>query len=92
MQGPTAAVMSAGSAPSRIIAPTAAFTIPPSAPRQPAWAAATTRALGSAISTGAQSAARAPHISPAVPVATASASGRRAKGASAVTARAEWIW
>ncbi len=92
MQGPTAARIRAGSAPSSVIARTAAATTPPRAPRQPAWAAATTRASGSTISTGAQSAARAPHIRPGVRVATASALGRSPNGAAAVTARAEWIW
>ena len=46
--------------------------MPERAPFQPAWAAATTRATGSAISTGAQSAARAPQARPRAAVTTAS--------------------
>ena len=57
MQGPTTATIRSGRAPRLVMDETAACTTPPRAPRQPAWAAATTRASGSASSTGAQSAA-----------------------------------
>jgi hypothetical protein len=58
------------------------------APRQPAWAAATTRACGSANSTGAQSAVSTPSAMPGVAVTMASARGRssRVHGLSATTA------
>ncbi len=92
MQGPTAARMRRGRASCAVMASTAACTIPPSAPFQPAWAAPITRASGSTISTGAQSAERAPSISPGVRLATASASGRSVQGPSATTAMAEWTW
>ena len=50
--------------------------MPLSAPRQPAWAAATTRACASANSTGAQSAVSTPSAIPGVAVTMASAFGR----------------
>ncbi len=46
MQGPIAATMRSGRAPSPAIAPTVASTTPASAPRQPAWAAPITPAVG----------------------------------------------
>ena len=46
MQGPTAARIRSGRAPSRAIACTVASSTPASAPRQPAWAAPITRAVG----------------------------------------------
>ncbi len=75
------------------MASTAAWTTPSSAPRQPAWAEATIRASGSTISTGAQSADRAPQTTPGVLVTTASPSGRTSPHEpSAVMAMVEWIW
>ena len=48
MQGPTTATMRLRSAPRPIMVSTAAPGTPPSAPRQPEWTAATTRASASA--------------------------------------------
>ncbi len=93
MQGPTAATMRAGSAPSATIAATAESTTPPTAPFHPAWAAQTTRASASASSTGAQSADRAPQTIPGVAVATPSPSGRASpQGRSTVKTTSDWIW
>ena len=67
---------------------------PPIAPRQPAWAAATTPASGSANRTGVQSAASTPTAMPGVAVTRASARGRSASGQASVTTTAVglWIW
>src|ERR1700748_1690319 len=56
MQGPTAATMRSRRAPLATMVSTVEATMPPSAPFQPAWAAATTRASPSANMTGAQAA------------------------------------
>ena len=64
MQGPMAATIRAGSAPSLTIAATVPATTPPRAPFQPAWAAPITPAAGSANNTGTQSAVRMPSARP----------------------------
>jgi hypothetical protein len=70
-----------------------ASVTPASAPRQPAWAAPTMRASGSANRTGPQSAVEMPIASPGRPVTMASARGRAcaSQGASATTTSGEWI-
>ena len=84
MQGPSAAAMSLRLAPSRAIAATVASTMPLSAPFQPACAAPTTRAFGSANRIMPQSAPVTPSASPGVAVTTPSqrglASGRPMAG------------
>src|SRR6266851_10341580 len=94
MQGPIAARMRPGSAPSATIAATVVATTPPSAPFQPAWAAPMTEAAGSARRTGTQSAVRMPRAMPGRPVTSASARGlsSRRHGASTVTTSGLWIW
>ena len=76
MQGPTAAMIFARRAPSPSMAATVASKIPSSAPRQPACAAATTPASGSAKRTGAQSAVSALTAMPRSAVTMPSALGR----------------
>jgi hypothetical protein len=66
--------------------------MPSSAPRHPAWAAATTPALPSRKSTGWQSAVRIAMASPGVAVTMASAVIGSVAGAESVTARAVWAW
>ena len=93
MQGPTTATMREGSAPSACILATVEWTMPPSAPFQPACAAPTTPASASANSTGAQSAVSTPQTTPGAAVTTASPSGRSPfQPASATRQTAEWIW
>jgi hypothetical protein len=93
MQGPITATMRAGSASAVFIRSTVDWITPPSAPFQPAWAAATTPATGSANRMGAQSAVRTAQMIPGVVVATASPSGRSSgHPVSASRATAEWIW
>ena len=76
MQGPSAAWIAHRLAPSRSIAATVASTIPVSAPFQPAWAAPTTRACGSANRIIPQSAPVTPSARPGVAVAIPSQRGR----------------
>ena len=76
MHGPMAARIDAGREPSRTMACTVACTTPLNAPCQPEWQAPTTRAMGSANSTGAQSAASTPSATPGARVTMASAFGR----------------
>ncbi len=94
MQGPIAARVRPGLAPSATIAATVVATTPPSAPFQPAWAAPMTEAAGSARRTGTQSAVRMPRAMPGRPVTSASARGlsSRRHGASTVTTSGLWIW
>ena len=93
MHGPMPATMRWRWAPSFSIAATVASTTPPSAPRQPAWAAPTIAACESASSTGAQSAASMPSMTPGRSVTMASARGdcSAVQGRSTVTTSAEWI-
>ena len=84
------AMMRRRAAPMASISSTIASSTPATAPRQPAWAAPTTRAAGSANSTGAQSAVTMPSAMPGAAVAMASASGRLSQPAVASTARAPW--
>src|SRR5690349_3838663 len=88
MHGPTAARISARRAPSPSMLAMVDSSTPPMAPRQPAWAAATTPATGSANSTGVQSAASTPTAMPLDAVTRASARGRSASGQASVTATA----
>ncbi len=92
MQGPTAATMRSRRAPWRSMAATVASTTPPRAPRQPAWALATTRASPSASRIGAQSADRAPRARPGRAVTRPSPSGGLSHRPVTVCAVAEWIW
>ena len=75
MQGPIAATIAAGLAPSRTIAATVASITPATAPRQPAWTAPATPAFGSASRIGAQSAVMMPRAMSRRVVTMASARG-----------------
>ena len=86
MQGPRAAVIRSGAAPSAAMAASAASSTPSSAPCQPAWAAPITPASGSASRTGPQSAVSTPSSRPGRSVTSASASGAVALSQGAVTA------
>ena len=81
-------------APSRSIAATVASTTPVSAPFQPACAAPTTRASGSANRIMPQSAPVTPSASPGVAVTTPSQRGRASGAQCSETAIAsgEWTW
>ncbi len=90
--GPMAARIWPRAAPSRSIAATVASITPDNAPRQPACAAPTTPACGSAKSTGPQSAVVTPTASARMRVTMASACGRVSlvHGASATATCGEW--
>ena len=75
MQGPIAAAIEAGSAPSSTMAATVASITPATAPRQPAWAAPITPASVSANRIGAQSAVMMPRAMSGRSVTIASARG-----------------
>ena len=88
MLGPIAATILSRRAPRFSIAATADSRMPSNAPRQPACAAATMRASGSASSTGRQSATPTASAMPGLPVTSASAFGRASafQGASTCSA------
>src|SRR5215218_167851 len=99
MAGPTRPTHARGSAPSPARAATPASTTPAARPRQPAWTAPTTRAAGSASSTGAQSAVSTASTTPGSAVTSPSASPRGglasggpwpSRSASTTSTSAEW--
>ena len=94
MQGPIAARMPSGRAPSSIIASMVASHTPPTAPRQPAWQAPITPSSGDENSTGAQSAVMTPSATFGRAVTKASASCRTSGSdpSSTTTTLAEWTW
>src|SRR6266545_3035866 len=101
MAGPTRAIALAGRPPRRRKAATPASIAPAARPRQPACTAATTRASGSASSSGRQSAMKTASTVPVSPLTrpSASASCGLASGGPgpsrsrpASTTRAEWTW
>ena len=85
MQGPIAAAVVAGLAPRRCMAAMVASITPATAPRQPAWAAATTPACLSANRIGAQSAVTMPSATSGRSVTMASACGPAPGGQGAAT-------